>query len=150
MDENQPPRSRYFDNDEGSGSSASGSMGARVPMNERARDDQRKYREIEAEEAFFAEGDDDDDEDDMSPSTSVQDMRVIRPSGVASPPPPSGAVSSALPPALPQLEELESHRAAASSAAATAAAAEEEDSNDGEMGSGRGGENRSLVTPMCH
>ena len=150
MDENQPPRSRYFDRDEGSGSSASGSMGTRVPMNERARDDQRKYREIEAEEAFFAEGDDDDDEDDMSPSTSVQDMRVIRPSGVASPPPPSGAVSSALPPALPQLQELESHRAAASSAAATAAAAEEEDSNDGEMGSGRGGENRSLVTPMCH
>ena len=130
MDENQPPRSRYFDNDEGSGSNASGPMGARVPMNERARDDQRKYREIEAEEAFFAEGDDDDDEDDVSPSASVRDMRVIRPSGVASPPPPSGAVSSALPPALPQLQELESHRAAALSAAA---AAEEEDSNDGEM-----------------
>ena len=132
MDENQPPRSRYFDNDESSGSSASGPMGARVPMNERARDDQRKYREIEAEEAFFAEGDDDDDEDDVSPSASVQDMRVIRPSGVASPPPPSGAVSSALPPALPQLQELESHRAAALSTAAAAAA--EEDSNDGEMG----------------
>jgi len=140
MDENQPPRSRYFDDDDSSStSSAAGPVGARVAMNERAREDQRKFRDLEAEEAFFAEGDDDDDdENDLSASASVQDMRVIRPSGVASPPPPSGAVSSALPPALQQLQELESHRASSAAAASS-------DLNDGEMGSGDG--NRSLITP---
>mmetsp|Transcript_15100 Transcript_15100/g.32563 ORF Transcript_15100/g.32563 Transcript_15100/m.32563 type:complete len:1620 (-) Transcript_15100:311-5170(-) len=116
-DENQPPRSRYFD-DDSTNAAASRQVGARGVMSERAREDQRKFREISSEEAFFAEGDDDDE---PLPTTQLNagathptdmDMRVSLPSGVQSPPPPSSAVSSGLSPALQQLQALERNRAA--------------------------------------